>query len=261
MSNKPVLKGATLSAEPKSSALLSQLKDVKVPGYLLPLMFVLILTGLAVPASHEIMQRWKVDHVELVGRLNVVDAEKLARELVWVKEESFFSLDVQRVHQRIQNMPLVEQLSVRKRWPDTLVIHIQEAVPVAVWNGDQILTASGKLFPVGKLNEETSFVGGLMKLNGSKASAELAIRSYRRIQQAINVHELTIDSMTVSGVGAIDVRLSNEWLVSLGRKDIDSRLDRLMLLLSTLDQHEVARVDFRYGNAAAVSWKTTGETS
>lgn len=257
--NKIPPKGATLTPERKPPIRLAWLKKMRLPPYLVTASLLSVVAVLIALGAQEIAQRWKINQIDIVGRLNVVKAEQLVGQLVWVKNESFFELDVRQVREQISGLPMLESVAIRKRWPNILEIQAQEGVPVAVWNGDQILTASGRLISLDKEEALDGLGDGLMKLNGDQSACDLAIRMYRRTQQTLDGMRVSIDSMSVNGVGAVKISLDNGWLVNLGRNRVEQRLDRLVLLLKTLNQPEVAGVDFRYGNAAAVSWNTMGD--
>ncbi|MDO6804930.1 FtsQ-type POTRA domain-containing protein, partial [Wenyingzhuangia sp. 1_MG-2023] len=88
---------------------------------------------------------WPVQAVVVVGRLNVLNAEDIARQLLWVRDKSFFTLDVNQVQQQVAAIPLVSRVAVRKHWPDSVELLLYEELPVALWNDEQLLTATGRL--------------------------------------------------------------------------------------------------------------------
>lgn len=60
----------------------------------------------------------------------------------------FFTLDLEQARLAFERMPWVRQATVRRLWPNRLLIEISEHVPAASWNGQQTLSVQGELFPV-----------------------------------------------------------------------------------------------------------------
>lgn len=195
-------------------------------------------------------QSWPVTVIDVGGRLSVWQADDIARQLVWVKSESFFSLDVEQVHQQLQALPLVLQVNVRKRWPGTLDIRLYEDVPVALWNNDRLLSASGTLSAVPEGLDTT----GLTRMQGSSAQAEQAVRFFRRIQQVLAGQAVRVMQLHITATGAVQVQLNNGWQVEFGRQYFEQRVLRLAELLTRLPQEKVQAVDLRYGKGAAIRW-------
>lgn len=198
---------------------------------------------------------WPITSIDVQGRLSVWQAEDIAGKIVWAKDESFFSLDLQRVYQQISALPLIMQVTVRKRWPNTLEVSLYEDVPMAIWNGDQLLSANGRL------SEIPAHLDGahLAQIDGDRNYAEAAVRHFRRIQQSLGHLNIGINRLTVSAVGAVDVELSNGWQVRFGRQYFEERVQRLELLIAQLPESAVTSVDLRYGKGAAIGWRAVQE--
>ena len=223
-----------------------------VPRLLLASMVIAVLAV----AGREGLKHWPMTDVEIVGRLSVLDPYELAEHVLWIKDENFFSVDVYEVYRELQGLPLVASVAVRKRWPATVQILVFEDLPVAIWNDDQILTASGRLsaIPEGFDTHE------LMKLYGADPVQSDSVRIFRRLQQALVGTGVQVTSMNVNAVRSVDASLSNGWVVRFGRQYFDERLQRLVLLITNLDGQQIRQVDLRYGKGAAIRWQTTGET-
>ncbi|MEN9465987.1 MAG: hypothetical protein RL217_2168 [Pseudomonadota bacterium] len=201
-------------------------------------------------------QNWPIEKVEVTGRMAVWNAERIAQHLSWVKGESFLSLDVDKVRQNIESLPLIAQVQVAKHWPSVLRVQIVEDVPIALWNDDLLLNANGVLsaIPPG-LDTST-----LTAIEGPRTQTQIAVRYFRRIQQLLNSQTVKVNSLKISAVGSIAVVLSNGWQVEFGRQYFEDRIIRLEQLLRYLPQEKVAKIDLRYGKGAAISWRT-GEMS
>ncbi len=60
----------------------------------------------------------------------------------------FFTLDLDAARRALERLPWVRQATLRRLWPNRLLIELEEHVPAAAWNGQQTLSVRGELFPV-----------------------------------------------------------------------------------------------------------------
>jgi len=74
---------------------------------------------------------FSVKEVHTVG-LNSISEDEVLRLMGTVKGENLFLADTEALAQKIKLHPLVDQVEVKKKLPVTLVIQIQERVPVAL---------------------------------------------------------------------------------------------------------------------------------
>lgn len=243
---REVPRGATPRVEKKSPRTWNvRLPAIRWQWLLLPFMAAALMSGM-----HWGYKSWPVTEVDVSGRMSVWNAEQIAGQLQWVTGESFFSLDVDKVHQQLKVLPLVLQVTVRKRWPGTLEVRLFEDVPVAVWNRTQLLSASGLLSNI----PEGVVLSALTQMEGENDQAEQAVRYFRRIQQVLAGQPVRVDRLRVAATGAIQAVLSNGWQVEFGRQYFEERVLRLEKLLATLPQEKVAAIDLRYGKGAAIRW-------
>lgn len=251
MSNKrETPRGATPLVEKEPRQWNIPLPDIAWQWVLVPFVVAAVFWG-----GRETYQSWPIENIEVSGRLSVWQPEQIAEQVSWVKGESFFSLDMKQVYAGVVGMPLIQQVVVRKKWPGTVEVRIVEDVPMALWNNDQILSVGGHISTTPSGLDTT----GLTKIEGKEVNADTAMRYFRRIQQNLTEKELKIDRLSVNAVGAVEVRLSNGWLVKFGRQYFEERLHRLELLLAKLPQEKVRSLDLRYGKGAAIEWRPEQE--
>lgn len=201
-------------------------------------------------------QHWPIEKIEVVGQLSVWNSAQIATQLAWVKNESFLSLDVDKVREEVAALPLIAQVQVAKHWPSSVVVKISEDVPIARWNEDLLLNANGVLSAIPPGLDVTT----LTAIEGHQTQTQVAVRYFRRIQQLLNSQTVKVEGLKISAVGAVSVQLSNGWQVEFGRQYFEDRIIRLELLLRSLPQDKVAKIDLRYGKGAAISWRI-GEMS
>lgn len=169
---------------------------------------------------------------------------------------SFFYLDVENVREELLAMPMVREVSVQKVWPDTLLIELQEEVPVARWNNTTMLSHAGDVLPmnVQQLVKELE----LPSLHGQSDKRQVVMRHYHLFTQWAKAFSLNWVGVQQSLAGwhlteknGLEVRLNNE--------NAMSDLKRLGGVLQKLNLENVASIDLRYEQGFAVAWRPSIE--
>ena len=241
-------KGATRLKQ-KEALKLSSFTSL-IPLWVVQAAFVICLLVSAGWGLQQVRWGWSVEQVEIEGEFRYWQAQDLAKQLLWVKEQNFFSLDVRQVKQELEQLALIKSVQIKKVWPDTLLVKFKEDIPVAVWNQQTLLNPSGE-----ELILPDSFdISALPRLSGPEQQIEQVMRQYQRFQARLSAVNAGMTSLTMNDVGSWQVELSNGWTIRLGRQQLEQRLDRAIELLKILPQEKVAVVDLRYGKGAAIKW-------
>ncbi|NRA23908.1 MAG: FtsQ-type POTRA domain-containing protein [Oleispira sp.] len=221
-----------------------------VPLWLMQFFFVLGILVLSCWGLQQVRWGWPVEQVEIEGEFRYWQAQDLAKQLFWVKEQNFFSLDVRKVKQEVEGLALIKSAQVKKVWPDTLFVKFKEDIPVAGWNQQTLLNPNGEeLILSGRFD-----ASGLPKLFGPEKKIEQVMRQFQRFQSRLSAVDASLVSVTMNSVGSWQIELENGWAIHLGRQQLEQRLERLIELLKILPQEKVAVVDLRYGKGAAIKW-------
>jgi len=243
-----VNKGAT-RLEKKAPFSFRQLAGI-VPLWFVQSFFVASLLVLSGWGLQQVRWGWPVKQVEVEGEFRFWQAENLVKELLWVKDQNFFSLDVRQVKANVEQLALIKSAEVKKIWPDTLLVKFKEDIPVAVWNQKTLLNPQGEELI---LPNDFNAVG-LPRLFGPERKTDQVMRQFQRFQSRLSSVNAAMVSLTVTTVGSWQVELENGWTIRLGRQQLEQRIERLIELLKILPQEKVAVVDLRYGKGAAIQW-------
>ncbi len=224
-------------------------------GMLTVLMLFLISVAGVVWVSMGIVakERWPIRWLELNGPFGRVSAEQLRSSLVPLVHCSFFTADLQKLHDTVTRNAWVAAVSVQKNWPDTVTITIEEHVPVAHWNSGHLISSSGQVFAAAEADE----IQGLPWLYGPDEQLDQVLEHWSRFDLMLDPAALEIEQLTLDPRGAWSAQLNKGTRLSLGREDANGRLQRLMDSWETLLlEHELlpVAVDLRYANGFAVQW-------
>lgn len=166
----------------------------------------------------------------------------------------FFSLNADKLRQHILNLPWVANVSVRRIWPSTLLITIQEKHAIARWGNQQVVNAKGELFTP----SAQSIPNDLPVLIGPNNSKEEVLNKFQYFNQLLSTINLKIAELSLSRRQAWRLRLHDGIEVVIGRYDVDQRFAQFVRLFPKLigDRwRQVDYVDLRYQNGLAIRWK------
>jgi cell division protein FtsQ len=166
----------------------------------------------------------------------------------------FFNVNVETVRRAVLREPWVREVTVRRVWPQSLSLMVQEQVAVARWGTDGLLNAEGMLFRP----DPSTFPQGLPQLTGPAGTEQLMLERFRFLEQAFAGSGLEVRSLTLSARRAWRLGLATGQEVVLGRTQFVERVRRFVTaarneLAAHIDAVGVA--DMRYTNGYAVRWE------
>jgi cell division protein FtsQ len=210
-----------------------------------------IYAGIEVIRWLEDEQQLPVQKVIFSGQRSVLVDSQMEALIRSKQKGSFFALDVNKVHQLLEDMPWVYRASVRKRWPSSLHIYLVEQAPVAIWNNDFLLNTKGDIFDGGVPNKK------LPQLFGPGGSEKTALAGFNAMQSLLISTGLTINELFLSERFAWRVELSNGIRLNIGRQQFIDRLQNFIDVFPLLQAQNKAinYIDLRYDIGLAVGWQ------
>ncbi len=171
----------------------------------------------------------------------------------WVNAD-FISLDLLAVRRAVLSLPWAADAEVRRIWPDTIDIHIDEQKPFMRWGTAGLLNERGDVFVVADRDNYKD----LPLLICPQGQQRRFLEIMKGLQHQLMQHALILDSLVVSERLSWQLRLSNGMQMKLGRREPLKNLQRFLKTLSLIGLDKIkaiASVDMRYPNGYAVNWK------
>ena len=188
--------------------------------------------------------------VEVSGRLDAAERAQV-RDVIERVDGGLLSLDVERLKRSLEALSWPRLVTVRRVWPDTLVIEIEKAYAVAAWE-DAYLGSDGRVV------EMASPIEDLPVLDCAVSSPRKAMEVFHRLQRVLRAEQLTISRLAENRLGEWELTLAGETTVMLGKSQVADRLAGFIALYRNRlvdDFDRVAHVDTRYVKGAAVAWR------
>jgi len=192
--------------------------------------------------------------VRLENRPAHVSAATIRRTVAPYVKVGFVRLNVAAVRNALEALPWVYHASVRRAWPDALVVNITEQVPVARWAAGGLINTQGQRFVPAVVKGGQ----GLPLLKGPKGTEAMVAARYLDMQRMLTPFKLKVTEVDVDARRAWRARLSDGVALRFGRLDYQTRLIRFVRayprVLAPRVEH-IATVDLRYTNGFAVRWR------
>lgn len=198
------------------------------------------------------------------GELKRVDADELKRIAGAIRNMggSMLRTDLNQVKAAVKQVAWVRDAEVRRRFPATLEVHIEEHTPFARWHlaGEPeqrlLVNTVGEVFEA-ELDEL------LPVFSGPKDSSREVMTNYLAFKSRLVAIQQKPSEVRLSPRRAWQLKLENGSTLQLGRNDAAARLARYVRAFPNLAalQSANARVDLRYQTGLAVRAGLPGEVT
>ena len=169
---------------------------------------------------------------------------------------NFFTVDLGAVRESFEQVPWVRRAQVRRIWPNTLRVGIEEHQPLAIWHDGRLVNSQGELFAANPAEAEAE--GALLEFSGPPGSEAEVTRRWQSLREQLAPLSVAPEAVTLSSRWAWSARLDNGTVLLLGREQgmpIAERVARWIAVAPTVQtrlNREVASVDLRYQNGFAM---------
>jgi cell division protein FtsQ len=196
---------------------------------------------------------WPIQRLRLTAEYERVSAEQVRGVVAPQLGRGFFAIDLAEVQRAVATLPWVDQVEVRKRWPDLIEITLREHRAYARWGADRLLSDQGELFTASGIEQ----LQGLPLLDGPIARVADVVALHTAAQRIFTGTGLAVRGVRLSARGSWSLTLADGSRVVIGRAEPQPRLQRLARVLPQLIAGEARafeRIDLRYTNGFAVRW-------
>jgi cell division protein FtsQ len=192
---------------------------------------------------------FKLRTVELTHTPQQVDLNQLNQVIKQTVRGSFFTIDLEQARRSFEQLPWVRKVSVRRHFPWSLEVTLEEHVPMARWNGVALVNTYGEVFD-GQSNL------ALPEFNGEPDTSAQVAGMYVALSRQLAGLQRSIAQISLSPRFAWQLQLDSGVVLKLGREQVQERMARFVAVypysLATMTR-QINYVDLRYRNGFAVS--------
>ena len=238
-----------------------KLKQVKIGKWISLLFFLTVIYTLQ--DSYFKLKDWLTDEQSvpltsliLTGQGVHVSEDEVRSVLLAQKDRlNFFTLEIAQIQRQLEELPWVYSASIRKRWPDTLKIHIVEQSIVAIWNDRALLNRFGEIIETPPDTLHNNYVA----LYGEDEFSNETLTTYMKVKQLLKVNKFKIASLKSDKRHSSEIVLKNGIALRLGQEQKLDRIQRFLsvypLIQNRYDIAAISYVDLRYDTGFAIGWK------
>jgi cell division protein FtsQ len=248
-------------AQIDADALWGQMNDRSQWGLLFKKMFKTVLVG-----SFFVILLWgtwsfrqnnhlSVSKVQIIATYDHVDPKALQEMIQPHLTGNFFDIDVANLRADLLAIPWIQDVTIRRKWPDMVVVSVTEQQPVAQWKEVALLGATGKLFTPSK----NTFPVGLPLLLGPEEQIQEIIKNYRQMQNLLRPLDFKVTQLILDEQHSWHIVLRgrhNDINVLLGNEEVVAKLQNFVTAYPKIIKNHAAEairiVDLRYKNGIAV---------
>ena len=186
--------------------------------------------------------------------LNVNEAEIFKIAEKYLKNKSFFNINLDYLKNSIEKVAWVKNAYIRRSYPNEVIIFIEEYTPVAVWNNDYYISENGYIFSANKIEKK------LPKISSYSNRNIIIFEYFSLIQDGIRKNKLNDKILLIkeNEIRSLTVLLESNIAIKFGSKNIEERIGiffKAYKTLNTSDLKKIRYIDMRYSNGFSIGWK------
>lgn len=208
-----------------------------IANLLFSLAVVMLLYALLFVVLH--LPIFPVKQVQVEGNLDHVNHEQIQLIVSKYLKGNFYTLDLQRTRAAFEKLPWARKVSVRRQWPDTIVVQIEEHQALGRWGGVALVNRYGELFQAASDAQLPTFYGP------GDAVKEVA-QGYASFAQMLTQTSLQIQQLSLSSRRAWEIKTVDGRQMMLGRESARQRLQQFVSAYR--QQANIAESDWRYAD-------------
>jgi cell division protein FtsQ len=173
---------------------------------------------------------------------------------------NFFTTDLEQVRATFETVPWVRRATVRREWPNQLIVDVEEHEALGTWGEDgRLLSVKGDVFTANLAEADDDHE--LPAFDGPKGSEKEVLARFTELRSQFAPVALVPQALALSERYAWTVKLDNGMSVALGREQesdtLKKRVQRLVgvypQLVARLQEGRIDTIDMRYPNGLALS--------
>jgi cell division protein FtsQ len=172
---------------------------------------------------------------------------------------NFFTTNLEQVRTAFESVPWVRRATVRREWPDQLIVAIEEHEALGTWGEDgRLLSVKGDVFTANLAEADEDHA--LPEFEGPEGSEKEVLARFAELQAWFAPVQLVPEALSLSSRYAWTVKLDNGMSVALGREQdrttLKTRVQRLVGIYPQLVariKDGIETIDMRYPNGLALS--------
>lgn len=202
--------------------------------------------------------RFDFHRIEVQGDVRHVSRAAIRTAIAGHLRGNFFTMRLADARAAFETIPWVASASVRRVWPDRLVVSMIERRAVGIWSDGRVLSDSGLLFDANPAEVELD--GPQVEFSGPPQFSAEAAEKLRAFRSSLRSLQASVAAIDISERASWTIRTGAGQTLNLGRDDppgsVEGRLASIVSGYPTVVAQlsgPPARIDARYNNGFAAT--------
>jgi cell division protein FtsQ len=190
-----------------------------------------------------------IKHVKVSARAKRVDLGSLKKRMQpYVR--GFFSTKTVILKREMMREPFVDEIVIKRSWPDTLLVYVKEIVIIANWRNEKAVNSKGELVDI-KLDQKNK----LPLFEGPENQVAKLLVAYKGFSEVLRPLNLFVSELRLNLRHSWQITLDNDITLYLGRKDLFEHMKTFVAVypkLKRMHGDRLEAVDLRHTNGVSV---------
>lgn len=213
--------------------------------------------------------RFPIRTVVVEGVYQHTDQGQLRNRVLSQAQRGFFNLDIATIQKEVENLPWVDKAYVRRVWPESISVHIEEHAAVARWGHNGLVSDNFKLFFPPQMQESNdavlnNYVAQLPFIHSPERRHASLLKLLMETDPLFKAIEAPLTGITEDERRSITLMLDGDVRVIIGHRLIEERIKRFSDIFRSYVApvyDDVARVDMRYTNGFTMARKSVASNN
>ena len=189
-----------------------------------------------------------IKEIVIVNSYEHIDKEQINLIANRYLQSNYFKVDLNKIRFAFKKLPWVRDVSLRRKWPDKIVVSIEEHQVIARWNRVGLVNKEGEIFHAASEENLPLFIG-----NESHVK-EITLK-YKEIKKILEKEMMYVSIISLSERLSWEITTTDRLKINLGKDDILQKIiqftDNLKYVISEL-KSTIEYVDLRYRDGFSV---------
>ena len=189
-----------------------------------------------------------IKEIVIVNSYEHIDKEQINLIANRYLQSNYFKVDLDKIRFAFKKLPWVRDASLRRKWPDKIVVSIEEHQVIARWNRVGLVNKEGEIFHAASEENRPLFIG-----NESHVK-EITI-NYKEIKKILEKEMMYVSIISLSERLSWEITTTDRLKINLGKDDILQKIiqftDNFKYVISEL-KSTIEYVDLRYRDGFSV---------
>lgn len=207
--------------------------------------------------------RFPIRSVVVEGVYQFADKGQMRERVMSQASKGFFNLDIDSIQSKVEELPWVKNAYVRRVWPESITVHVEEHKPVARWGSKTLLTDNFKLFTPPRLTSSddpvlNELVDTLPVLYSPERRHVSLLKLLNDTKAQLDAVEVPLEGMVEDERRSLTLYLKNDVKVVIGHREVHKRIRRFTEIFRSYIApvyDDIEKVDLRYTNGFTMARK------